>query len=73
MDSHCRLDRLILGSMTKAPSLQRFFLDFETTGLDPATDHVLEVGLRAQSGMHTPVWLGGALRATDAQRWPFNR
>jgi len=25
---------------------QRFFLDFETTGLNPASDHVLEVGLR---------------------------
>ena len=32
-------------SITPAP-LPRFILDFETTGLDPATDQVLEVGLR---------------------------
>ena len=32
------------------PSLwPRFILDFETTGLDPATDQVLEVGLRGAS------------------------
>jgi DNA polymerase-3 subunit epsilon len=32
-------------SITPAPH-SRFILDFETTGLDPATDQVLEVGLR---------------------------
>jgi hypothetical protein len=32
-------------SITPAPT-PRFILDFETTGLDPATDQVLEVGLR---------------------------
>ena len=33
---------------TAIPPLPRFFLDFETTGLDPANDHVLEVGLRGR-------------------------
>lgn len=28
----------------------------------------VEGGLGTQSGIHTPVWLGGALRAADAQR-----
>ena len=45
----------------------RYFMFLDCPGCS------VEVGLRAQSGIHTPVWLGGALRATDAQRWPFNR
>lgn len=33
------------------PPLRRFFLDFETTGLDPAADHVIEVGLRGSASL----------------------
>lgn len=53
--------------MAKTCLPKRCFLDFETTGLDPAADHVLEVGLRGAATLDrlvsdAPAASGEALR-----------
>ena len=51
--SHWRTACPTLGAMqSHHPSdHRRLFLDFETTGLDPAADHVIEVGLRGSASL----------------------
>jgi DNA polymerase-3 subunit epsilon len=47
--------------------MQTIFLDTETTGLDPAADGILEIGILADDG---PILLDSLVRPVHATRWP---